>query len=61
MRKSDVEEWLVQTVMAGDSRSFEGKVGLHQGSVLTPLLFPIEMDGDGGSDKRTTLGVAVCR
>ena len=30
--------------MDGDSDSFEVKVGLHQGSVLSPLLFMIVMD-----------------
>ena len=29
---------------AGDSRSFELKAGLHQGSVPSPLLFIIVMD-----------------
>jgi hypothetical protein len=49
LRKSGVEEWLVSAVMAmyegaktvvrtddGDSESFAVKVGLHQGSVLSP-------------------------
>jgi len=49
MRKAEVEEWLVNTVMAkyegaqtvrmgmgGDSRAYDVKIGLHQGSVLTP-------------------------
>jgi hypothetical protein len=57
LRKSGVDEWLVSAVMAmydeawtvvrtkdGDSGSFEVKVGLHQGSVLSPLLFIIVMD-----------------
>ena len=57
MRKLGVAEWLVKTVMAmyeqastvvrtegGDSESFEVKVGLHQGSVLSPLLFLIVME-----------------
>ena len=30
---------------AGLSESFEVKVGLHQGSVLSPLLFAAVMDG----------------
>ena len=52
LRKLGVEEWLVSSVMAmyteamtsvktqdGPSDKFEVKVGLHQGSVLSPLLF----------------------
>ena len=52
-----MEEWLICTVMAlyteactvvrtdaGLSKSFEVKVGLHQGSVLSPLLFAAVMD-----------------
>ena len=50
--KLGVDEWLIRTVMAlyteactvvrtdaGLSESFEVKVGLYQGSVLSPLLF----------------------
>jgi hypothetical protein len=57
LRKSGVEEWLVEAVMAmyvgaetavrttaGVSEGFDVKVGLHQGSVLSPLLFIIVMD-----------------
>ena len=55
--KLGVDEWLIRTVMAlyteactvvrtdaGLSESFEVKVGLHQGSVLSPLLFATVMD-----------------
>ena len=58
VRKLGVDEWLIYTVMtlytetctvvrtyAGLSESFEVKVGLHQGSLLTPLLFAAIMDG----------------
>ena len=57
MRKVGVEEWLVQAVMAlyddsktvvktsfGCTDSFCVKVGVHQGSVLSPLLFTIVME-----------------
>ena len=56
MRKlgAEFEEWLVSAVMSmysgaetvvrtvyGNSKSFEVKVGMHQGSALSPLLFVI--------------------
>ena len=54
MRKLGVEEWLVLAVMSmytgaktvvktvyGNSKGFEVKVGMHQGSALSPLLFVI--------------------
>jgi len=57
LRKAGVDEWLVKAVMAmyegaqtvvrtreGDSKAFNVKVGLHQGSVLSPLLFVIVME-----------------
>ena len=57
MRKLGVDEWLICTVMAlyteactivrtdaGLNESFEVNVGLHQGSVLSPLLFAAAMD-----------------
>ena len=57
LRKLGVDEWLICTVMAlyaevcavvrtnaGLSECFEVKVGLHQGSVLSPLLFAAVMD-----------------
>ena len=57
MRKLGVEEWLVSAVMSmysgaktvvrtvyGNSKSFEVKVGMHQTSALSPLLFVIVME-----------------
>lgn len=57
LRKAGVDEWLVQSVMCmyeqawtvvrtaeGETEPFEVKVGLHQGSILSPLLFIIVMD-----------------
>ena len=57
LRKLDVDEWLIRTVMAlytdaytvvrtyaGLNESFEVKFGLHQGSVLSPLLFAAVVD-----------------
>ena len=57
LRMLGVNEWLIGTVMAlyteactvvrpdaGLSKSFEVKVGLHQGSVVSPLLFAAVMD-----------------
>jgi len=57
MRKLGVEEWLVSTVMSvytgaktvvrtvyGNSKGFEVKVGMHQRSALSPLLFVIVME-----------------
>jgi len=55
--KLEVEEWLVSAVMSmytgaktfvrtvyGNSSGFEVKVGMHQGSALSPLLFLIVME-----------------
>ena len=57
MRKLGVEEWLVSAVMSmysgakivirtvyGNSKSLEVKVGMHQGSALSTLLFVIVME-----------------
>ena len=57
LRKLGVDEWLIRTVMAlyteaytvvrtdaGLSENFEVEVGLHQGSVLSPLLFAAVID-----------------
>jgi len=58
MRKLGVEEWLVSTIMSmytgaktvseqfmpGNSSGFEVKVGMHQRSAFSPLLFVIVME-----------------
>ena len=57
MHKLDVEEWLIAAVMSmytgaktvvrtvyGNSECLEVKVGMHQGSELSPLLFVIVME-----------------
>ena len=57
LRKLRVDEWLKTAIKAmyegattavkfrsGESKEFEVKVGVHQGSVLSPLLFVIVLD-----------------
>ena len=57
LRKLGVEEWIVRLVQGmyanarsrvcvgeGYSEEFEVKVGVHQGSVLSPLLFVIVLE-----------------
>ena len=57
LRQLGVEEWLVQTVMVmyekarttvrtkqGSSEEFEVNVGVHQGSVISLLLFVVVME-----------------
>ena len=57
LRKLGVEEWIVRLVQEmyanarsrvhigeGNSEEFEVKVGVHQGSVLSPLLFIIVLE-----------------
>ena len=57
LRKPDVEEWILRLVQGmyanarsrvhvgeGYSEEFEVKIGIHQGSVLSPLLFIIVLE-----------------
>jgi len=57
LRRLKVDEWIVNVikamyvgsttsikVSAGESKGFEVKVGVHQGSVLSPLLFTIVLE-----------------
>jgi len=69
-----VEEWLVSAIMSmytgaktvvrtvyGNSSGFEVKVGTHQGSALSPLLFVIVMEAISRELKSClTLGAVVC-
>ena len=73
MRKLGVEEWLVSAVMSmftgaktvvrtayDNSKGFEVKVSMHQGSALSPLLFVIVMEAIS-REFRVTLGMCKFR
>jgi len=50
---------VVRTVY-GNSNCFEVKVGMHQGSALSPLLFVIVMEAISGGQSSITMGAFVC-
>jgi len=50
---------VVRTVH-GNSSSFEVKVGMHQGSALSPLSFVIVMEAISREFSCLTLGALVC-
>ena len=50
---------VVRTV-CGNSSGFEAKVGMHQGSALSSLLFVIVMEATSRELSGLTLGAVVC-
>jgi len=56
--KLGAEEWLVSAVMSMHT-GFEVKVGMHQGSGLSPLLFVIVMEAIS-REFRVAMETAVC-
>ena len=72
-QKLGVDEWLIRTLMAlyteactvvrtdaGLSESFEVTVGLHQGSVLSPLLFAAVMNVVSSEARREVVCLPSC-
>ena len=75
MHKLGVEEWLIAAVMSmytdaktvvrtvyGNNECFEVKVGMHQGSAVSPLLFLIVIHGSHIPRIQgcLTMGAVVC-
>ena len=74
LRKLGVEEWIVRLVQGMDanawshvrigdgySEEFEVKVGVHQGSVLSPLLFIIVLEASSRVPLWGPLGGPLCQ
>ena len=72
MRMLGVEEWLVSAVMSmytcaktvvrtayGNSKGFEVKVGTHQGSALSPLLFVTVMEAISTASLNMSMSIHV--
>src|SRR2546425_12497292 len=75
LRRVGVKEWIIKVIksmyeggttsvrMNGEeSENFEVKVGVHQGSVLSPILFHIVMQAIAENFKKglITLGATLC-
>jgi len=58
MAMYEVAQTVVRTVY---SKAFSVKVGLHQGSVSSPLLFVIVMEMISITTSRFASGITVCR
>ena len=50
----------VVRIVCGNSKSFEVKVGMHQGSALSPLLFVIAGSYNDIIQSCPAVGTAVC-
>ena len=46
--------------MHGESGEFGVKVGVHQGSVLSPLLFTMVLEALSSVSRGFAMGIAVC-
>ena len=73
-RSLGVDEWIVSVIKAmyedattrvkvngRESRAFGVRVGVHQGSVLSPLLFVIVLEALFREFRGLAYGIALCR